>query len=144
MNKRSTYTLLTLTGAVPFVAAGVLPLLGYSEIAPIGNVGAAGLSYGLAILCFLAGVHWATYLYDVESNSGDLFIASNAVVLAVWIPYLFAPASVVAGIMILAFLVLLFIDSRLRRLGVIDGHYFSMRVTATSLAVLSLAMIAAF
>jgi hypothetical protein len=142
MQNRRTYTFLTLTGATPFVAAGVLPLLGYAEIEPFGSLAAAGLSYGLAILCFLAGVHWATFLYGIETNSGNLFVASNIIVLAVWIPYLFAPVPVVAGSMILAFLALLFIDYRLRGRGVIDDHYLAIRATATALAVISLALIA--
>lgn len=143
MKDRRLYTLLTLTGATPFVAAAVLPLLGFPTIAPFGDLVNVALSYGLAIICFLAGIHWATYLYDHDQTPGNLFLASNLVVLGVWIPYLFAPVPVVAVCMIAAFLALWLIDLRLRQLEVIDAHYLAVRSTATALAVLSLAIVAA-
>ncbi len=142
MNDRRLYTLLTLTGATPFLAAALLPPLGYAAVDPFGSLVDAGLSYGLAIICFLAGIHWATYLYGVRTDTGNLLIVSNLIVLAVWVPYLFAPVPVVAGCMIAAFLALLFIDFRLKGKGVIEGHYLAIRSTATTLVVVSLAFIA--
>jgi len=142
MTDRRLYSLLTLTGAAPFVAAALLPPLGFPTVGPFGSAVDLALSYGLAIICFLAGAHWATFLYRRDQSPGNLFVASNLVVLGTWIPYLVAPVRVVACAMILAFLALLFIDYRLRQSGVIESHYLTIRTTATVLAVASLAAIA--
>lgn len=142
MTDRRLYSLLTLAGALPFMAAALLLPFGITSLGPLGSTVELALSYGLAIICFLAGVHWATYLYRREASPGNLFVASNAVVLGTWIPFLLAPARIVAVAMIVAFLVLLWVDYRLERLAVIDGHYLALRKAATLLAVLSLAAIA--
>jgi hypothetical protein len=142
MPDRRLYSILTLTGAAPFVAAAVLPLLGYPTIGPLGPAADLALSYGLAIVCFLSGVHWATWLYLRDKAPFNLFAASNAVVLGCWFPYLLAPAHWTAVALIAAFAFLLFVDVRLRAVGVIDDHYLRIRTVATALAVASLTIVA--
>ena len=144
MTDRRLYSLLTLTGALPFVAAALLLPFGVTTVGPLGATVDLALSYGLAIVCFLAGIHWATFLYRRDASPGNLFVASNLVVLGTWIPYLLAPARFVAVAMIVAFIALLWVDYGLERLGVIDSHYLALRTAATLLAVLSLATIALF
>lgn len=139
MHERQVYSILTLTGAMPFVLAAAAPYLGMKSIGPLGSPVAIALSYALAIICFLAGAQWATYLYRGRDVPMNLFLWSNAVVLACW--FAFLSGNVVASVVvsIAAFVVLLLIDRRLLGLSIIDQHYFRMRLTATVIACLSLA-----
>ena len=143
MPDRRLYSILTLAGAAPFVAAAVLPLLGFESIGPLGPAVDLALSYGLAIVCFLAGIHWATRLYLEVELPLNLLVTSNVVVLGAWFPFLLASESLAATALILAFVFLLFIDYRLLALKVIDQHYFRLRAAATALAIGSLLVILA-
>lgn len=115
--------------------------MGITSVTLIGTPTALVLSYGLAIICFLAGAHWATYIFRQDSVPSNLFITSNVVVLAVWIPYLIDTTTWAFALQILAFLYLLYIDFGLLKLRLIDNHYFVVRSVATSVAVLSLAIV---
>jgi len=143
MTDRRLYTILTIAGAAPFVAAALLPPLGFETLGPLGSAVDLALSYGLAIVCFLAGTHWATFLHRRDRAPTNLFVASNVVVLGVWIPYLLAPVRWSSMALTFGLLYLLYIDFRLRRTGTVDAHYVRVRSIATALAVGSLAVVAA-
>lgn len=132
------YTLLALAGTVPFVACALLPLLGIVEIPVLGALDWLAGTYGLAIICFLAGAHWGTYLSGQSASSLNLFVISNAIFLAVWFAFIGASLEWAIGTQVIAFLVLLFIDYRLKVSGVIAAHYFRIRSVATAIAVVSL------
>ncbi len=95
----------------------------------------------MAILCFLTGVHWATQLYASTAVPFNLFIGSNVVFLVVWITYVAASLQWALATQLLSFLLLLAIDVRLLRSGLISGDYLRMRFIATALACLSLLFI---
>lgn len=137
-NGRFLYSTLALVGTLPFVGAAILTLSGYASLGPIDSVSGLAASYGLAIICFLAGAHWATQLYRGPALSPNLFIVSNVVVLGVWFAYLLAGSAVTIGAQLLAFLVLLALDYRLLGAAVIDAHYFRARLIATLIACPSL------
>lgn len=133
------YSTLTLAGVTPFIAAALLPAaMGIHTIEPLGRLDHLASSYGTAIICFLTGVHWATQLYEKSELPVNLFIASNLIFLATWITYLAMSLVWALGTQIVAFSVLLAIDFRLQRSGLISSHYLRIRVTATALACLSL------
>jgi len=88
MQDHKLYTLLTLAGTLPFIACALLPLLGIDSIPPLGNLHALANSYGLAIICFLCGAHWGTYLSGQFAGSPNLFATSNAIFLAVWFAFI--------------------------------------------------------
>ena len=142
MPDRRLYSILTIAGATPFVAAAILVVAGNELVGPRFDPRDIAVSYGLAIACFLAGVHWATRLYVDTPDRVNLFIVSNAVVLGCWIPYVIGPAQFAAAALIAAFLVLLLVDARLKAAGIIDAHYFRIRCAATGLVVVSLAVVA--
>ena len=133
-----TYTALALAGTVPFIACALLPLLGYDSIRYLGSLDKVVASYGLAIVCFLAGAHWGTYLSGRSADSLNLFITSNVIFLAVWFAYVGADMKWAIGTQVLAFLTLLFIDLRLKRSDVISNAYFRVRSVATLIATISL------
>jgi hypothetical protein len=98
-------------------------------------------SYGLAIICFLAGAHWATYLLRRDDIRTNLFISSNVVFLFVWIAFVVTKIAWVLSAQLVAFIVLLLIDYRLLQTGVLSADYFRVRSIATALAVISLSVI---
>jgi len=132
------YTALALAGTIPFVAAALLPLLGYDSLPHLGPLDQVVASYGLAIVCFLAGAHWGIYLSGRTADSLNLFVISNAIFLAVWFTYIGAGVQTAIGVQIFAFLALLLIDLRLRTGDVISATYLRVRTVATLIAVLSL------
>ena len=141
MQNTKVYTALALAGTIPFIAGALLPLLGYDSLLYLGPLDQLVASYGLAIVCFLAGAHWGAYLSGRSADSLNLFVISNAIFLAVWFAYVGAGVKTAIGIQIVAFLVLLFIDLRLRASDVISATYFRVRTVATLIAVISLLIV---
>ena len=130
-----------LLGAVPFLACALLPAAGVEELARLGRLDELAASYGLAILCFLTGVHWATQLYNPGSGRINLFVGSNVVFLAVWIAFVASSLKLALATQLLAFPLLLAVDAQLMRAGLISRHYLRMRFVATALACFSLLFI---
>jgi hypothetical protein len=144
MKHSKLYTLLALAGTVPFLACALLPLLGIVEIPILGALDLLAGTYGLAIICFLAGAHWGTYLSGQSASSLNLFVISNAIFLAVWFAFIGASLAWALAVQVIAFLLLLFIDQRLKASGVVTAHYFRIRSVATAIAVVSLLAILLF
>ena len=138
MSDSRTFTFLALLGAVPFAAGAVLPLVGINSIVLIGDVTHALAIYGLTILCFLTGIHWATQLYRPESTPFNLFIVSNVVFLVVLGAFLAAPLNTALGVQILAFIAVLVIDLKLQDAGLLSSPYMRIRYIATGVACISL------
>lgn len=132
---------LMLLGAMPFLACALLPLAGVSEVEGLGALDRLAASYGMAILCFLTGIHWATQLYARAATPFNLFVGSNLVFLAVWIAYVAADLAWAIGAQLVAFPLLLAIDYRLRGRELISSGYLRMRAVATALAWFSLLLI---
>ena len=143
MKDNKLYTLLALAGTIPFIAGALLPLVGLDALPHLGPLDQLVASYGLAIVCFLAGAHWGTYLSGRYAGSLNLFVISNVIFLAVWFAYVGAGIKTAIGIQIIAFLALLFIDLSLKTSDVISATYFRVRTTATMIAVVSLLVVIA-
>jgi hypothetical protein len=141
MDDERIYSALMLLGAVPFLACALLPAVGVDELGRLGMLDQLASSYGLAILCFLTGVHWATRLYNPVAGPINLFVGSNVVFLAVWIAYVSSSLKLALATQLLAFLLLLAVDVQLMRVGRISRHYLQMRFVATALACFSLLFI---
>lgn len=141
MQDSKIYTALALAGTIPFMACALLPLLGYGAIGQLGPFDELAASYGLAIVCFLAGAHWGIFLSGRSADSLNLFIISNIIFLAAWFAYIGAGTKLAIGTQILVFVTLLFIDLRLRQNLVISSVYFRVRSVATLIAVISLLIV---
>jgi len=137
------YTALALAGTIPFIASALLPMLGYDSLPYLGPLDKLVASYGLAIVCFLAGAHWGIYLSGRSAGSLNLFVISNVIFLAVWFAYVGAGIKIAIGVQIFAFLALLFIDLRLKDSDVISAAYFRVRTMATTIAFVSLLIVIA-
>jgi hypothetical protein len=136
-----TYTALALAGTIPFIACALLPVLGYDSVSYLGPLDEVVASYGLAIVCFLAGAHWGTYLSGRSADSLNLFVISNVIFLAAWFAYVGADVKWAVGTQVLAFLTLLFIDMQLKHSDVISAAYFRVRSVATLIAAISLLIV---
>jgi len=138
MENNRLYSTLTWAGALPFVACAILPWFGIDLIPNIGSPAYVAQSYGLAIASFLSGAHWGTYLFNRTESPTNLFLTSNAVVIAIWFAFLLNIAQVGLFVLVLAFLYLLFIDYRLFRAGLLSRYYFNLRRNVTALVVVCL------
>ena len=143
MESRKLYPLLTYAGVLPFVGCALMPLVGLQELWNLGSFDHIAAAYGLAIVCFLCGVHWGTYLYYRVKAPDNLYITSNVIVVACWFAFLMAAKAITLFVLILAFLCLLVIDYRLLKAGLLTEYYFRMRSIATVIAVIALAIIIA-
>ena len=135
------YSLLAITGTLPFVACAVLPLTGVDTISPFGDLHQLASSYALAIVTFLAGAHWGNYLSADQAPPFNLFVSSNVVFLVAWFAFVAASLSWAIFTQVLALVFLLFVDHKLMTNGTISGHYFRIRSTATAIAIISLSII---
>ena len=143
MQDTKLYTTLALAGTIPFIASALLPVLGHYSLPYLGPLDQLVASYGLAIVCFLAGAPWGTYLSGRSAGSLNLFVISNVIFLAVWFAYVGAGVKTAIAMQIVAFLILLFIDLRLRTGDVISAKYLRVRTGATMIAVASLLVVIA-
>ncbi len=140
MDDNRLYSILALAGTTPFVACALLPLFGIDAIEPLGNLHELAARYGLAIICFLTGIHWATFLYKPEQSPANLFVVSNAMFLVVWIAYELVALPFALATQFIAFAMLLSIDFRIMTARAITPHYFRVRALATALASVSIAI----
>ena len=141
MQENKLYSLLTYAGALPFILCAFLPFAGIDAWENVGSFEFIARLYGLAIVSFIAGSHWGTYLYNRESSPSNLFLTSNAVVLAAWAAFLFTLPVLTEFVLLLAFLYLLFVDYNLYRAGVIAPFYFRMRRNVTVIVCVCIAVI---
>ena len=141
MADKQTYSILAMAGVTPFVACALLPLVGVSTLEPFGPLDALAASYGLAIVAFLAGIHWATQLYERKEAPFNLLLVSNVVFVPVWLAFVAGSTGLALATQLAALLLLLAIDGWLHGNGVIDSHYYRIRKVATGVAAVSMAVI---
>ena len=134
MDDQKTFKALVLLGAVPFAVAGGALLIGVTSLPLVGDTRTALALYGLTIVCFLTGIHWATQLYKPEATPFNLFVISNVVFLAALGAYLAASIRMAMLTLIAALVAALLIDLRLRAAGVLSASYLRMRIVATVIA----------
>ena len=135
MDPSRLYSILAYAGALPFVVCAAMPWFGLDRVPNVGTADYIAQAYGLAIASFLAGAHWGTYLYNRSESPTNLFVTSNAVVVAVWLTFLLNVSAIGLFVLILAFLYLLFVDYRLRIVGLLGEHYFRLRAKVTAIVV---------
>ncbi len=142
MKKQFAFTnFLPIAGALPFVFCAILLALGVKDLGVLGRVETVMLSYGLAIVSFMAGVHWGQYLAGVRTRV-NLLVASNVVTLAAWFGFLVLPKIHFCLLLIVLLIVLNSIDGHLRDEGAISPDYAKTRMVVTILVCISLGLAA--
>ncbi len=125
------YAALAYAGTLPFIACAVLPWIGMPVVAGIGSCAYIAATYGVAIVSFMAGIHWGTFLYQADSLPVNLLLTSNAITVAVWLAFILTPVAASLAVTAVAFLLLLAVDFRLARAGLLTADYLQIRRNVT-------------
>ena len=142
MNTKPVYSALAFAGLLPFLACAVLMAAGVAVVSPLGSIADIANSYSLAIICFLAGIHWSIYLANQDDPPFNLLLSSNIVFLFAWGMYVLAGTSISLLAQAAALVTLLLIDRSLANAGVFSPHYFRTRTVVTAVAAASLLVVA--
>ena len=134
------YAVLAYAGTLPFIACAILPWIGMPVVAGIGSCAYIAAAYGVAIVSFMAGIHWGTFLYQADSLPVNLLLTSNAITVAVWLAFILTPVAVSIAVIAAAFVLLLAVDFRLARVGLLTADYLRTRRNVT-LIVLAMLML---
>lgn len=126
--------------------AGTLPLLAFAcalLLVPIMHHDAVffATTYSAIIISFLAGIHWACYIFFAAQCPRNLLLTSNAVALLAWLSLLVQHQPSVALLHILCFLYLFILDIRLCKAGVLPAWFYRLRRNATAIVVILLSII---
>ncbi len=139
-NKLAVY--LTYAGAVPFVFCALFFLFAGQAAAASATMQALmreALSlYGLIIAAFLSGAHWGQHLGRGDQWASYLPIASNINAVLLWSLYLLLPFKALLAAFVVSFSLLLLIDQRLFRDGLITARYFHTRCIVTFVVIAAL------
>ena len=138
MDRYKTIALLAHAGTIPFIACSLLNLwqidLAMIDLSWLDIT----LSYSLAIICFLSGVHCGQSLALDQSKSIELLIISNACTLAAWFSYLLLNQKPALLAHACIFCLLWLIDRRLKNKKTITGPYYCLRRRISLIVVLCL------
>lgn len=126
---------LTYAGLIPFLVSAFV--LGWGGDAPVGLefFETVLMSYSLAIISFLCGVHWGVALLFPEKTPLNLFVLSNVLVVAVWLCFLLDCAGLFYLLAALVFAMLLWVDAKLFRCSVLNRVYYQLRKQVTAIVV---------
>jgi hypothetical protein len=127
-------------GALPFLFAAVLLLLGVNSLPVLGEIARLVAIYGLVIASFMAGCHWGMHLTLGKPFSIWLPITSNVIAVFLWLVFSMLPQIFMWGL-IAAFLVLVMIDYCLDKQALLPTGYWKTRLMVTALVVVSLLII---
>ncbi len=129
---------LTYAGTLPFLCAAAavrfMPEFG-DEIVRVM------MAYGAIILSFLAGIHWAAYLFYAQDCPRNLFITSNVVALLAWAGLLVPAQPLVVLLYVLCFLYVLILDYKLWVRQVYPTWFYVLRRNATAIVLIALCLL---
>ncbi len=122
--------LLTYAGVLPFAAAMMLGFSGENALSQ-----RLALSYGAVIGAFLAGIHWAVFMFHEERCPRNLLITSNIAALLIFASLMLTNIKVALLLQVLCFLYLLVLDLKLHLAGIWPAWFYRLRLIATALVV---------
>ena len=128
-------TVLPYLGAIPFVFCALLLLCGIATLPVLGSVLHMLNSYAVIIASFMAGSYWGIHL---GPGGKRLAVVSNLLAIAIWCVFLFSPASLQLFYYAAIFTLLLWVDFRLQRNGLLAKIYWQTRKIVTTIVVFSL------
>jgi hypothetical protein len=130
--------LLTYAGTLPLVIAAVE--LAFGRLQASDAVWVAS-TYSAIIISFLAGIHWACYLFFAHACPRNLLLTSNAVALLAWLSLLAEQPPWALLLQIFCFLYVLILDYKLREAAILAPWFYVLRRNATVIVVVSLSII---
>ena len=125
---------LTYSGTLPFMLAIAAILVRWN---PAGAQHDVAL-YGAIIVSFLSGIQWGVFLQADEKSPYNLFIISNVFALAAWASLLMGSALASFSIQLACLALILLLDYRLARVGLIPRWFYDLRRNATGIVIVSL------
>ena len=131
-------TTLTYAGTLPLLVAALGVSL--SLMTPF-NVALIATTYSAIIITFLAGIHWAAYLFFSDKCPRNLLLTSNAVALLAWLSLLWPQQPWGLLLQNLCFLYLLTMDYKLHAVSILPTWFYTLRRNATVIVALSLSII---
>jgi Protein of unknown function (DUF3429) len=134
----STANALTYAGTLPLVSAALGVLL--AQVA-VSDAVFIATTYSAIIIAFLAGMHWACYVFFAQRCPRNLLLTSNAAALLAWLSLLAPPPLWALLMQNLCFLYLLTLDYKLHAAGVLPTWFYTLRRNATVIVALSLSII---
>lgn len=135
---KNTFQYLTFLGAFPFVFSAACFVFDVQAIPILGDTRDVLGIYALVITTFMAGSHWGQHLSFDNKWGNYLPVTSNVIAVLVWIGFLILPFKISLIIFEIAFLVLLWVDHRLRQNDLISFEYFRTRYLVTSIVIFTL------
>jgi hypothetical protein len=135
--------ILIYAGALPFVAGALLLVAGIHTLPLLGGVAGGVAAYGLIIVVFLTGIHWGQQLSLGRAASG-LFVSSNILAVAIWVAWLVLPEKHFMVFLAIPLVVMLVIDRKLCRAGVLEKEYLFSRGVITAVVIATLFVSASF
>ena len=122
--------ILSFCGAVPFIAAlAALPLQQSAYWLHLA------IFYGAIIISFLAGTHWAVFLFFSTRCPRNLLFSSTSLALVAWLSVLIIQQPLVFVLQCLCFLVLLVADYNLMLASIWRPWYFRLRRNVTIIVI---------
>ena len=135
---KNTFQYLTFLGALPFVFCAACFVFDVQAIPILGDTRDVLGIYALVITTFMAGSHWGQHLNFDNKWGNYLPVTSNVIAVLVWIGFLILPFKISLIVFEIAFLVLLWVDHRLRQNDLISFEYFRTRYLVTSIVIFTL------
>lgn len=126
MNIKATIKALTYSGLLPFIVTAIMIVFGY-------DFSSIFITYGAIILSFMSGVHWGQAVSGTNKFNNFLLLSSNIIALAAWLSLLTTELLISLAILFLGFLVQLAIDIKIKKLGIIENWYLSLRKVTTTI-----------
>ena len=126
---------LTYLGAVPMLTAPCVAALG---IIPAAQASHAMITYAAIIISFLAGIHWAVYLFFASACPRNLLLTSNITALLAWASLLLPHAAFALILQLLCFVYLLMLDVRLHKAAILPTWFFQLRRNASVIVMAAL------
>lgn len=152
MQQKQIYTILMVTGCIPFIVAATGPYCGVFELPFFGNLQTAIAYYGLAIVSFMAGMQWGMSLMPETDQQpahtgrvcpNRMMLASNGFVLVPWLVVCALGVSVTYYFSLaVMFMLMVLTDYRLMSRGILSPHYYQLRLVITTIVVTSLVSLA--
>ena len=134
-------SILTYSGAIPFVLAALCMYWAFERLPFIGDVQKIIHLYGLVIVVFIAGSHWGLSVNLLDKQRVFLLSISNFLTLAIFVSYIWLNSMPFELSLIAILLMLLMIDYWLFFKKINSQDYVLMRLIVSIIVIISLSFV---
>ena len=98
-------------------------------------------TYGSVIVSFISGIHWGINIEKSYSKKIWLIFTSNIVALIAWGAIIIPKPIISLSMLIFCFIILLWIDFKIYKIGWIELWFIRLRTSATFLVILPILLV---